>query len=122
MAFRHVRRDETRERQQADQTLEGRLNELRDLMERSAGLIIQVTTELGARDATARRLRKEAEDAEALAALHKNETDAVRRMIDAELATSRRDIRRDSIRIGVASLVAGGGLTLAVTLFVHPFH
>ena len=54
--------------------------------------------------------------------MHKEQTDAVRRMIDAELETSRKGIRRDTIVIGVGSFVAGGGLTLAVTLFVHPFH
>lgn len=34
------------------------------------------------------------------------------RMLDAELATQAKGIRRVSIRIGIASFVAGGGLTL----------
>lgn len=117
-----VGRAQARERQQAEETLEGRLDELKTLMGRLAVLTAQVTSELGARAGMARRLRKEAEDAEALAALHKDQADAVRRMIDTELATSRKDIRRDTIVIAVGSFVAGGGLTLAVTLFVHPFH
>jgi hypothetical protein len=45
-------------------------------------------------------------------------------MLDAELAanseTIRHDVRKDAIRIGIGSFVAGGGLTLLVTLLVHP--
>jgi hypothetical protein len=43
-------------------------------------------------------------------------------MLDAELATAARGIRRDSIIIGLASFVAGGGVSFAVTLLVHPLH
>jgi hypothetical protein len=103
-------------------TLEGRLDELAESMRRSARLVEQVSSDLDARAATARRLQEEAESAEALAALHKDQADAVRRMIDAELATSRRGTRRDTIMIALGFFIAGGGLTLAVTLFVHPFH
>jgi C4-dicarboxylate-specific signal transduction histidine kinase len=119
---RRLRRELPEELQQAEPTLEGRLDELKDLTGRLSRLTVQVTTELGAREATAQRLRKEAEDAEALAALHQDQADAVRRMIDAELATSRRDIRRDSIRIGIASFIAGAAASLLVTLLVHPIH
>jgi hypothetical protein len=103
-------------------TLEERLDELSKSMRQSAGLVQQVSAELEARAATARQLQKDAETAEALAALHKDQADAVRRTIDAELATAAKDIRSDSIKIGVASFIAGGGLTVVVTLFVHPFH
>ena len=75
-----------------------------------------------ARAATAQRLKEEAETAEALAGLHKEQADAVRRMMDTQLATAERRIRMDSIRIGIASFVAGGGVTFAVTLLVHPLH
>jgi hypothetical protein len=43
-------------------------------------------------------------------------------MLDAELAGAARRIRGDSIKIAVASFVAGGGITFAVTLLVHPLH
>jgi hypothetical protein len=43
-------------------------------------------------------------------------------MMDAELARQAKDIRRDSIRIGIASFVAGGAVSFAVTLLVHPIH
>lgn len=51
---------------------------------------------------------------------HKDQAEAVRRLIDVELQGQARQIRRDAIRIGIASFVAGGGLTLLVTLLVHP--
>ena len=53
-----------------------------------------------------------------------------RRLMDADLAaklvensaTIRKDVRKDSIRIGIGSFFAGGGLTLLITLLVHPLH
>jgi hypothetical protein len=54
--------------------------------------------------------------------LHKEAADAVSRMLDAQLAGARRHIRRDSIMIAIGSFVAGGFITFAVTLFVHPPH
>jgi hypothetical protein len=106
----------------APTTLEERLDELSKSMRQSARLVEQVSSELEARAATARRLQEEARTAEALATMHKEQADAVRRMLDAELVTQAKRIRGDSIKIGIASFIAGGGLTLAVTLFVHPFH
>jgi uncharacterized membrane-anchored protein YhcB (DUF1043 family) len=103
-------------------TLEERLDELSKSMRQSARLVEQVSAELDARAASARQLQEDAKTAEALAALHKDQADAIRRTIDAELASTAKRIRSDSIKIGIASFVAGGGLTLVVTLFVHPFH
>jgi hypothetical protein len=40
-------------------------------------------------------------------------------MMDAEFNTQAKRIRGDSIKIGIASFIAGGGLTVAVTLLVH---
>jgi hypothetical protein len=31
-------------------------------------------------------------------------------------------LRRDTVIVAIGSFIAGGGLTLAVTLFVNPFH
>jgi hypothetical protein len=42
--------------------------------------------------------------------------------MEAELEEQAKRIRSDSIKIGIASFVAGGGLTLLVTLLVHPLH
>lgn len=102
--------------------LEERLENLSKSMRESARLVEQVEAELAARAATAQRLQEDAKTAEALAALHRNQAEAVRRMMDAELATTAKGIRSDSIKIGIASFVAGGGLTLLVTLLVHPLH
>lgn len=118
-------------------TLEDRLDELSESMRQSARLVEQVSAELDARAATARRLQEEAKNAEALAALHKDQADAIRRMIDAQLAAAAKDqeeanrrelaevthrIRSDSIKIGIMSFVLGGTVTFFVTLLVHPLH
>jgi predicted nucleic acid-binding Zn-ribbon protein len=111
-------------------TLEERLAELSDLMGRSSTLVEQVSAELEARAATAQRLRDEAKQAEELASINREQAEAIRRLMDAELAAKltengaaiRKDVRKDTIRVGVGSFVAGGGLTLLITLLVHPLH
>ena len=110
------------ERAASQKTLEERLDELSKSMRDSARLVEQVSAELEARAVTARRLTEEANTAEALAGLHKEQAEAVRRMMDAELTGTARRIRNDSIKIGIGSFVAGGGVTLAVTLLVRPLH
>jgi hypothetical protein len=82
----------------------------------------EVSAELDARAATTKQLKEEADTAQALAGLQKEQTEAVRRMLDAELTGATRRIRRDSIKIGVASFIAGGGVSFVVTLLVHPLH
>ena len=104
-----------------DLTLEERLAELTDLMGRSSILVEQVSAELDARVATAQKLQEEARQAEELASINREQAEAIRRLMNADLAatlkdngtTIRRDIRKDAIRIGVGSFIAGGGLTLS---------
>lgn len=107
-----------------EQTLEVKLDQLSAAMEKSARLVEQVTAELDARAATALRLRREAEDAEAIAAAHKEQTDAVRRMLRAEisteLATTERHIFWDSLKITIVSYILGVASALLITLLVHP--
>jgi hypothetical protein len=111
-------------------TLEERLAELADLMGRSTALSEQVSAELDARAATARQLQEEARQAEELASINREQAKAIRRLMDADLATKlkensaaiRKDVRKDAIRIGIGSFFAGGGLTLLITLLVHPLH
>lgn len=69
----------------SQKTLEDRLDELSASMRDSARLVEQVSAELDARAVTARRLKEEAEAAEALAWLHREQAEAVRRMVNAEL-------------------------------------
>lgn len=112
-------------RRQADEsqeTLETRLNRLSESMQSSAQLMEQVSAELDLRAALAKKLKEEAKTAEALAALHKEQADAIRRMIDGELAQTEHRIRRDSVIVGIVSFIGGGLVTLAVTLLVHPLH
>jgi hypothetical protein len=65
-------------------TVEERLLELSESMQKSARLVNQVSSELAARAATARQLKEEAENAEAFAALHQEQTVAVRRLLEAD--------------------------------------
>jgi hypothetical protein len=103
-------------------TLDDRLNELSQSMQQSTLLAAQVSSELEARAAMARRLQEKAQQTEALAALHKEQTDAIGRLLDAELILAAGRIRRDSLFLSLASFVAGGGVSFLVTLIVHPFH
>jgi len=104
----------------SQETLEERLRELSTSMNNSARIVEQVSAELEARAATAMRLQEEAKQAEALAALNQEQADAIRRLLGAEMAGEARRIRRDSITIGIMSFVAGGGVSLLITLLVHP--
>jgi hypothetical protein len=103
-------------------TLEDRLDELSKSMQDSARLVEQISAELDARATTVKRLQEDAKAAEALAGLHKEQVEAVRRMMDAELEGNARRIRRDTIIIGFGSFVAGGAVSFVITLFVHPLH
>jgi hypothetical protein len=88
----------------------------------------QIAAELDARKASLLVLQQDAKTAEALAAMHRDQAEAVRRMLDAELAARlatlkvaiRNDVKKDSVRLGIGSFIAGGGLTLLITLLVHP--
>ena len=104
----------------AQKALEDRIDELSKSMRDSARLVEQVSAELDARAVMAKKLKEEADAAKALAGLYKEQTDAIRRMMDAQLTSAARGIRRDSIKIGIASFVAGGGVSFLVTLLVHP--
>jgi uncharacterized membrane-anchored protein YhcB (DUF1043 family) len=106
------------------ETLDERLDQLSASLAQSARLVEKITAELDAQASTARRLQREAADAEAIAAVHKDQTEAVRRLlrseITTELARTQRHIFRDSVKIAIGSFVLGGALTLVVTLLVHP--
>lgn len=119
--FRRDRRVTSRE-SIPQKTLENRLEELSKSMRNSARLVEQVSAELDARAATAKKLQEEAAAAQALADMNKAQGEAIRHLIDTELEGSERRIRRDAIVIGIGSFVAGGGVSFCVTLLVHPLH
>lgn len=97
--------------------MDRRLSEDRGPIHRLIGR--QATFETRVRERT-RRLQDEAEQTEALAALHKDQAEAVRRLLGAELARETRRVRRDSIIIAIASFVAGSSVSVLVTLLIHP--
>jgi hypothetical protein len=82
-------------------------------------------TDRKARSATARSPWSRADIARAIGGLTRDQAgaaDAIRRMMEAELAAAVKRIRSDSVKIGIASFIAGGCVTFAVTLLVHPLH
>ena len=115
----------------AEETLEQRIDRLSKTFQESGRLIEQVSAELEARSLTARRLKEEASNAEALARLHKDQAEAVKRMMRAEvheemlvelskgLERANRQNFRDSVKIAVVSFFGGGALSIAITIFVH---
>jgi HEAT repeat protein len=106
----------------SQKTLEDRLEELSKSMRNSAKIVEQVSAELDVRAATAKKLKEEADAAQALAEVNKDQVDAIRRLMDTELEGTARRIRRDSIVIGIASFITGGGISFLITLLVHPLH
>jgi methyl-accepting chemotaxis protein len=111
----------TRERQ-PPQSLDERLDQMAKSIRNSARLVEEMSAELEVRATAARELEEKAKEAEALAALNKDQAEAVQRLVDASVGSARKGIRRDSIVIGIASFVAGAGVSLLVTLLVHPIH
>jgi hypothetical protein len=103
-------------------SLDTRLDQMAKSFRHSARLVEELSAELEVRAAAARELEEKAKEAEALAALNKDQADAVQRLVDASVGSARKGIRRDSIVIGIASFVAGAGVSLLVTLLVHPIH
>jgi t-SNARE complex subunit (syntaxin) len=102
-----------------EQTLEERLDELSQSMQESAELMEEVQAELDARAALVKKLKEEAQDAEALAVLPREQVEATRRMMDSQLDGTVRGIRKNNILIGIVSFAAGGCVTLVVTILVH---
>jgi uncharacterized protein YicC (UPF0701 family) len=109
-----------REGPEVKASLEERLSELGDNLRDSARLLTEVEAEIEARAARAERLKREADDAERLAALAASERDAVARLVRAEIgAEGRRSLRR-GLLINLLFFVAGILASIAVTLLVHP--
>jgi fatty acid/phospholipid biosynthesis enzyme len=117
-----MRRETKRRRRETSRSLDGRIERLSRSMSVSAQLAGEVSAELAHRATAARKLEEKAKSAEALAAMNEEQAEAVRRLVDASMATAGNRIRSDSVKIGVASFVAGAAVSLLVTLLVHPIH
>jgi uncharacterized membrane protein YheB (UPF0754 family) len=104
-----------------EKTLEDRLEELSKSMQNSARLVEQLSAELDARLATAKKLQEEAAAAQALAEIiHKEHAEAIRRLLDTELEGSERRINRNAIIMGVAFVIASSCIAFLLILFVPP--
>jgi hypothetical protein len=99
-----------------ERSVEERLDELSRSMQESAQVVTQISAELEARAMAAKQLQEDAKAAEALAGMHKEQAEAIRRLMDAEFAASERRIRRDSLIVGIGSFIAGGGVSYLLTL------
>jgi hypothetical protein len=99
-----------------ERSVEERLDELSRSMQESAQVVTQISAELEARAMAAKQLQEDAKAAEALAGMHKEQVEAIRRLMDAEFAASERRIRRDSLIVGIGSFIAGGGVSYLLTL------
>ena len=108
----------------APDSLEQKIEHLLESMRQSATLVEQVSAELDARALTVKRLQEDAKSAQALAELNKEQAEAVQRIIQSgmgtELKATRKDIFRDSVRLAIISFLAGGSISLLITLLVHP--
>jgi hypothetical protein len=102
------------------ETLEQRMNALARTMHESSRLLEQVSAEIQMRQVRAEQLKAEADEAEKLAALNKEQVDAIKRVIASELSQESKKSRRREVLIGGLFFVGGVAGTVAVTLFVHP--
>lgn len=101
-------------------SLDERLDQMAKSIRDSAHLVEEMSAELEVRAAAARELEEKAREAEALAALNRDQAQAVQRLVDTSVGNARKGIRRDSIVIGIGSFFAGAGASLLVTFLVHP--
>ena len=107
-------------------SLEEKIQMLLQSMQESAKLVEQVSAELDARAVTARQLQEEAKQAKAEAELNKEQAETVRRLVRSQMssissAESRKNFR-DSVRLSIVFLIAGGLISALITLLVHPLH
>jgi len=101
-----------------DETLEDRLHRLGSTMTEASKLLAQVEAELSARAATAKRLKREAEQAEAAAALNQKEREAVAEMLRTEIVTEGRRSFRASLLANLLFFIAGAAVSVLVALLI----
>jgi sensor c-di-GMP phosphodiesterase-like protein len=78
-------------------SLVDRINALRDNLDSSAAIITEINAELHLQTASLDRIRAEAEENQRLAALSKDEADAVRAVIESAQAKGEKPARRQQI-------------------------
>lgn len=103
-----------------EESLEDRVRVLIRLLGQSSDLLSQVSAEIDARAATATRRMQEAAQAQELADLRKEEREAVAQLVRAEVGAAARRSSRRALLANVLFFIAGGLVSLAITLWVHP--
>lgn len=104
----------------AQTTLENRIAKLGTTMSAAAAAVATIQAELAAQQATAKQLAEDVEQGRRLAELNAEAKEAVTAALRQELAQQGRRAFWQGVGINVLFLIAGGAITLAVTLWVHP--
>lgn len=104
----------------AQTTLEDRIAQLGTTMSAAAAAMAAIQAELEAQEATAKQVAEDVEQGRRLAELNAEAKEAVAVALRAELAQQSKRALWQGIGINALFLIAGGAITLAVTLWVHP--
>lgn len=85
-------------------------------------MIEQVTAEMDLRAAAVQKLQQEAVDAEATKSLSAEQHEALRHLVESTLRPETNRAIKWAWISGVFGILTGAGITVAITLFVHPLH
>jgi hypothetical protein len=121
-SFRQIIRDAFTEAPDTQPTLEERIQVLSGVMAQSAQLLEEITEEIDVRAAFAKQKKEEAEEAIAVANMHQEELDALRRVLRKEVSSEGNRGIRAAVILALFSFVLGAAVTVLVTLFVHPLY
>jgi hypothetical protein len=105
---------------EAQTTLEDRIAHLGTTMAAASSAMATIQAEMHAQQATARQLAEEVERGRELAALNQEATEAVAAVLRQEVAKGGRRAFWQGLGINALFLIAGSGVTLAITLWIHP--
>jgi hypothetical protein len=101
-------------------TLEDQIDRLQDQMKSSAQLIEQISAEMEVRAKTAASLKAEAEQAQQLASLHREQQDAVMRAVRAEMAAESKKSARQNLKANLLFFLGGVLVSVAIQLVIKP--
>jgi hypothetical protein len=102
------------------ETLEKRLDRVVKLTRESSQLLEVTEVEIQARAENARQLKEQADAAQAVIQLTAEQREAVASVVRAEVTQESARSFRKSLVVNALFFIAGGLLSVAVVLFVHP--
>lgn len=120
--IRQIIRDALTEPPEAQPTLEQRIELLSGTMSQAGHLLDEITNEINVRAEFARQKKEEAENAIAAASMHKEQLEALQRVLRKEVSQEGNRGLRAAIVLALLSFVLGSFVTILVTLFVHPLY